>query len=138
MMSWSAGQLWLKASSWYWLRRYRHRWLSSGLISNSAKYLPENTHIIIIIVGDRLSHVSKFGRQRTGWKCFVRRRVKTKIMIVSRSRTVDAQQPPLIIIGQTVLKESDNLNRLVVTFDSKMSFEKHLRRWLGILGNPCE
>ena len=43
---------------------------------------------------------------------------KTKTMIVSRSRT--------LIIGGTVLKESDDLAILGVTFDSKMTFEKHL------------
>ena len=36
------------------------------------------------------------------------------------------QSPPLTI-GGTVLKESDNLVILAVTFDSKMTFEKHLR-----------
>ena len=36
------------------------------------------------------------------------------------------QSPPLTI-GRTVLKESDDLVILVVTFDSKMTFEKHLR-----------
>ena len=36
------------------------------------------------------------------------------------------QSPPLTI-GGTVLKESDNLVILGVTFDSKLSFEKHLR-----------
>ena len=51
---------------------------------------------------------------------------KTKIMIVSRSRTMHPQSPPLTI-GGTVLKESDNLVILGVTFDSKMTFEKHLR-----------
>ena len=50
---------------------------------------------------------------------------KTKTMIVSRSRTVHQQSPPLSI-GPTVLKESDNLIILGVTFDSKMTFEKHL------------
>ena len=35
------------------------------------------------------------------------------------------QSPPLTI-GRTVLKESDDLVILVVTFDSKMTFEKHL------------
>ena len=35
------------------------------------------------------------------------------------------QSPPLTI-GGTVLKESDNLVILEVTFDSKMTFEKHL------------
>ena len=35
-------------------------------------------------------------------------------------------KPPLTI-GGTVLKESDDLVILGVTFDSKMSFEKHLR-----------
>ena len=36
------------------------------------------------------------------------------------------QSPPLSI-GGTVLKQSDDLVILVVTFDSKMTFEKHLR-----------
>ena len=51
---------------------------------------------------------------------------KTKTMIVSRSRTMHPQSPPLTIDG-TVLKESDYLDILGVTFDSKLTFEKHLR-----------
>ena len=51
---------------------------------------------------------------------------KTKTMIVSRSLTMHPQSPPLTI-GGTVLKESDALVILVVTLDSKMTFEKHLR-----------
>ena len=51
---------------------------------------------------------------------------KTKIMIVSRSRTMHPQSPPLIIVG-TLLKESDDLVILGVKFDLKMTFEKHLR-----------
>ena len=51
---------------------------------------------------------------------------KTKTMIVSRSPTVHPQSPPLTI-GVTVLKESDDLVILGVTFDSKMTFENHLR-----------
>ena len=51
---------------------------------------------------------------------------KTKTMIVSRSRTVHSQSPPLTI-GGTVLKESNDLVILGVTFDSKMIVEKHLR-----------
>ena len=47
---------------------------------------------------------------------------KTKTMIVSRSRTMHPQSPPLII-GGTVLKESDDIVILGVTFDSKMTFE---------------
>ena len=50
---------------------------------------------------------------------------KTKTMIVSRSRTMHPQSPTLTI-GGTVLKESDDLVILGVTFDSKMTFEKHL------------
>ena len=50
---------------------------------------------------------------------------KTKTMIVSRSRTVHPQSPPL-----TILKESDDLVILGVTFDSKMTFEKHLH-WVS-------
>ena len=45
-------------------------------------------------------------------------------MIVSRSRTMHPQTPALTI-GGTVLKESD-LVIPGVTFDSKMTFEKHL------------
>ena len=51
---------------------------------------------------------------------------KTKTMIVVRSRTMHPQSPTLTI-GGTVLKESDDLVILGVTFDSKMTFEKHLR-----------
>ena len=51
---------------------------------------------------------------------------KTNTMIVSRSRTMHPQSPPLTI-GGTVLKESDDLVILGVTFDSKMTFEKFLR-----------
>ena len=47
-------------------------------------------------------------------------------MMVSRSRTMHPQSP-LLIIGGTVLKESDHHVILGVTFDSKMIFEKHLR-----------
>ena len=47
-------------------------------------------------------------------------------MIISRSRTMHPQSPPLTI-GETVLNYSDDLVILGVTFDSKMTFEKHLR-----------
>ena len=47
---------------------------------------------------------------------------KTKTMIVFRSRTMRPQSPPLNI-GGTVLKESDDLVILGVTFDPKMTFE---------------
>ena len=50
---------------------------------------------------------------------------KTKTMIVSRSRTMHTQSPALTI-GGTVLNESDDLVILGVTFDFKMTFEKHL------------
>ena len=51
---------------------------------------------------------------------------KTKTMTVSRSRTMHPQSPPLTI-GGTLLKESDDLVILEVTFDSKLTFEKYLR-----------
>ena len=47
-------------------------------------------------------------------------------MVVSRSRTMH-RQSPLLTIGGTVLKESDDLVILWVTFDSKMTVEKYLR-----------
>ena len=50
---------------------------------------------------------------------------ETKNMIVSRSSTMHPQLPPLTI-GGSVLKESDDLVILGVTFDSKMTFEKNL------------
>ena len=50
---------------------------------------------------------------------------KTKAMIVSRSRAMHPKSPALTI-GGTVLKESDDLVILGVTFDSKMTFEKLL------------
>ena len=51
---------------------------------------------------------------------------KTKTMIVSRSRTMRPQPPPFPI-GGTVLKESVNLDIFRVTFDTKLTFEEHLR-----------
>ena len=51
---------------------------------------------------------------------------KTKTMIVSRSRPMHPQSPQLTI-GGTVLKESDDLVILGVTFDSKLTFERHIR-----------
>ena len=51
---------------------------------------------------------------------------KTETMIVSKSRTMHPLSPLLTIVG-TVLKESDNLDILGVTFDSNMTFEKYLR-----------
>ena len=50
---------------------------------------------------------------------------KTKTTIVSRSRTMHPQSPPLTI-GRTILKESDDRILLGVTFDHKMTLEKHL------------
>ena len=50
---------------------------------------------------------------------------KTKTLIVSRSRTVHPQLTPLTLDG-TVPKESADLVILGVTFDAKMTFEKHL------------
>ena len=46
-------------------------------------------------------------------------------MIVSGPHTMHPQSPPLTI-GRTV-QESDDLVILGVTFDSKMTSEKHLR-----------
>ena len=51
---------------------------------------------------------------------------KTKTVIVSRFHTMHPQSPTLTI-GGTVLKESDDLVILGVTYDSKITFEKHLR-----------
>ena len=50
---------------------------------------------------------------------------KTKTMMVSRSRTMHPQSLSLTI-GGTVVKKSVDLDILGVTFDSKMTFEKHL------------
>ena len=67
---------------------------------------------------------------------------KTKAMIVSRSRTMHPQAPPLTI-GGTVLRKSDDLVILGVTFDYKLSIQKHLylvsraaSQRLGILRKP--
>ena len=51
---------------------------------------------------------------------------KTKTMIVSKSRTMHPQSPSLTI-GRAMLKGSDDNYILGVTFDSKMTFDRHLR-----------
>ena len=68
---------------------------------------------------------------------------KTKTLIVSRSRTMHPQSPATI--GGTGLKECDDLVILGVTFDSTMTFEKHLlsvskaaSQRLGILRKPWQ
>ena len=68
---------------------------------------------------------------------------KTKTMIVSRSHTMHPQSS-LLTIGGTLLKESDDLVIFGVTFDSKKTFEKHLRsvsraasQRLGIWRKSC-
>ena len=43
------------------------------------------------------------------------------------SRNSHSSMSPQLTIGRTVLKESDDLVILGVTFDSKMTFEKQLR-----------
>ena len=55
---------------------------------------------------------------------------KTKTMIVSRSRIVHPQLTQLTLDG-TLLKESADLVILGVTFDAKMTFERHLRSVFG-------
>ena len=51
---------------------------------------------------------------------------ETKAIIVSRSLSMHPRSPALTI-GRTVLKESDDLVILGVTFSSKMTYEQHLR-----------
>ena len=51
---------------------------------------------------------------------------KTKTIIVYRSRTVHPQLTSLTL-DRTVLKQSADLVILGVTFDARMTFEKHLR-----------
>ena len=64
-------------------------------------------------------------------------------MIVSRSCTTHLQSAPFTIDG-TVLKESDDLDILGVSFESKLTFEKYLHsvyraasQRLGILRKSC-
>ena len=51
---------------------------------------------------------------------------KTKTMTISRSRTVLPSFPELTLNG-VALKESSELIILGVTFDPKLSFERHVR-----------
>ena len=51
---------------------------------------------------------------------------KTKAMVVSRSRTLFPVSPPLTLDG-AILDESEDLVILGVTFDAKLTFEKHVR-----------
>ena len=69
---------------------------------------------------------------------------KTKTMIVSRSPAAHPQLTSLTLDG-TVLKESADLVILGVTFDAKMTFEKHLcsvssaaAQRLGIIRNSWQ
>ena len=66
---------------------------------------------------------------------------KTKTMLVSMSRTMHPLSP-LLTVGRTVLKEFNDLDIFVVTFNSMITFENHLlsvsrapSQRLGILRN---
>ena len=61
---------------------------------------------------------------------------KTNTMIVSRSRTMHPKSPTLTI-GGTVMKESDDLVILGVTFDYKMTFEKYLHSVSNSFSTAC-
>ena len=52
--------------------------------------------------------------------------IKTQSMIVSRSRTLVPNHPDLVI-DDTVLKICDSFKILGILFDSKFTFEKHIR-----------
>ena len=54
---------------------------------------------------------------------------KSKTMIVYRSRALHPESPTLTM-GGTVLNESEDLDIMGVTFNSKMTIEKHLR-WVS-------
>ena len=56
---------------------------------------------------------------------------KTKTMVVSRSRSLNPPSPALSVDG-TVLEDLSFLEILGVTFDSKLTFEMHLRIGLKI------
>ena len=53
---------------------------------------------------------------------------KTKTIIVSKSRTMLTLSPPLTI-GETVLKESDDLDIFGMTFDSRMTLRNIFARF---------
>ena len=79
----------------------------------------------VAVAGSLIRDLGRVSEWRDSWGMKLNAS-KTKTMIVSSSRTLHPQSPPLTI-GGTVLKESDGLVILGVTFDSKMTFEKHLR-----------
>ena len=67
---------------------------------------------------------------------------KTKVMVVSRSRTIAPGYGDLTL-GGTELEEVKSLRILGMTFDSKLTFETHVRevaskaaRSLGVVRHP--
>ena len=103
-----------------------------GVFFNSGKYADDSTLMAVvpspgITVTVAVFLIHDLGRV-SEWCDLCRMKLnasKTKTMIVSRSRTMHPQAPPLTI-GGTVMKESDDLVILGVIFDSKLKFEKHL------------
>ena len=65
-----------------------------------------------------------FGKVRDWCELRGMKFLASKTMMVTRSLTMHPQSPPLSI-GGTMLQESDDLDILGVTFDSKMTSEKH-------------
>ena len=58
--------------------------------------------------------------------------IKTKSITFSRSRTIFPEHPNLIL-GDTVIENVDTFKLLGVTFDSKLTFERHLRNVTSVV-----
>ena len=105
--------------------------LFSTVENKLSGYADDSTHVAVVpSPGERVAVSESMNRDenRVSVWCNLGMRLnvsKTKTLLVSRSRTVHPLVTPLTLDG-TVLKEPADLVILGVTFDAKMTFEKHL------------
>ena len=60
------------------------------------------------------------------WHCMIQNPNKTKAVVVSRSKTVSPSNGDLVLSGVSI-RASRNLDILGVKFESKLTFEDHVR-----------
>ena len=104
----------------------------AGLENKIVQYADDTTLVAVVRSPEMRSQVAislnrdleRIGQWCSQWGMRLNSS-KTKTMLVSRSRTNEPPHPPLSV-GNTPLAESEFLTILGVTFDSHLTFEKHL------------
>ena len=117
-----------------------------GLVENRLyAYADDSTQLIVLLIvvrkpADRPAVAASLNRDAARiqeWcnhKCMILKPNKTKALVVCRSRTVNTP-PGYLVLSWVSIRASPNLDILGVKFDSKLTFEDHVR---GIVSLVCQ